>query len=420
MVESRFSMLPEKSLFWLQLILLVVLTFLAILFRRPDQFFHPYVWAEDGVLILPDFAASGWRTILHPIAGYFILPAKLIFAISATISFRWLPEISYWITVAFAAFVVTAIAFSPTQLRYSKACALAPLLIPIDSEVYGVSLFSGWWGTLLAVLPLLWRADGLQKTTYRLTLLVVGGLSSPLIIGLSPLYALRAVREQTRSSVVDLGVCLLLAAIQASSLLFTQQMPVAGSFELAPILLIEKFFGDFLLVASTPAQLPEAFFLGVALLAFLFYGCWKQRNSLGIPFLLLLGCFSVSLLLSIARQPLSAIHPSLGGPRYFFLPYTFLAWIIIQLVSVSEGITRVIALSLLAIATKNTFHVAQRRHDSIDWRAQVTECGNSLSYSLPIHVAGSKEFLWHVDMTGADCRRLVRHSWFDNDDEFVR
>ena len=32
----------------------------------------------------------------------------------------------------------------------------------------------------------------------------------------------------------------------------------------------------------------------------------------------------------------------------------------------------------------------------------------------PIHWDGRLEFAWKVQLTGADCRRMVQQSWFDN------
>src|SRR5512135_1935163 len=148
-------------------------TLFAMILRRPDQWAAPYLWIEEGTVMLPDFAASGWRTLFHPVNGYFLLPSKIILSLSATLSFRWLPEIEYWLTLAFTAGVLAAIAFSPTGLKYRAACALAVLALPLDSEVYAMSSLAFWWGTLLAVLPLLWRREGPQYPLVRWGLLVV-------------------------------------------------------------------------------------------------------------------------------------------------------------------------------------------------------------------------------------------------------
>ena len=63
---------------------------------------------------------------------------------------RWAPEIALVLTVAFTCAVVVAVALSPTHLRWPYLCAIAVLTIPVDPEVYAVSLLAFWWAGLLA------------------------------------------------------------------------------------------------------------------------------------------------------------------------------------------------------------------------------------------------------------------------------
>ena len=175
-----------------------------MILRRPDQLTAPAVWIEEGTVALPDLVANGWSSLFHPMMGYLVLPTKIILATAATLSFRWLPEIEYWLTLIFTAGVLVAVAFSPTQLKFRVGCALALLALPMDSETYGTSAYAFWWGSLLVALPLLWRNEGRQYPILRSGLLLLGGLSSPLIIALSPLYALRAVLVRSRAAWSDL------------------------------------------------------------------------------------------------------------------------------------------------------------------------------------------------------------------------
>jgi hypothetical protein len=51
---------------------LVGATVVVLFLRRPDQFLSPYIWVEDGTIVLPAFAARGWWSILEPVNGYLI------------------------------------------------------------------------------------------------------------------------------------------------------------------------------------------------------------------------------------------------------------------------------------------------------------------------------------------------------------
>src|SRR4029453_5358782 len=96
-----------------------------------------------------------------------------------------------------------------------------------------------WWGTLLVLLPLLWRRDGPQYPFVRCGLLVVGGLSSPLIIMLSPLYAIRAVWLRTRGACLDLAVVAVVACVQANSVMKTAQATNAAFKSITPWLFVQ-------------------------------------------------------------------------------------------------------------------------------------------------------------------------------------
>lgn len=402
-----------RFLRFLKSVLIVTVTLLVLVYRRPEQLHSPYIWVEDA-LNLRDFINSGWNSLFHPLVGYFILPAKFIFALSASISFRWWPEISYWLTLAFTAATLTVIALSPTQLKNPVVCALAVLFIPTDSEVFAVSLYAGWWGTLLAVLPLLWRNEGPQRYWLRLGLLILGGLSSPLIIGLASLYAVRAWALKTKMAAIDLAVSIALAAIQAISLIANAATPKPATLDFSLPILIDKFFSNYLYVSSAATPMLYHFAFGLFLLGLLTVLSVIYRKRLGFSFFLLSASFIIAVMFIIARVPLSTIHPSLAGPRYFFLPYVFLSWIVVQIASIDAKFPQLAGVIILAISTRNAVDVAQRHHEPLAWRAQIEDCLHADRYRLLVHFAGNAKDTWFADMSGAECRRLVSQSWFDN------
>src|SRR5262249_27446027 len=142
--------------------------------------------------------------------------------------------------------VLAAIALSPTQLKFRFACALSVLLLPTDSEAFGTSAYAFWWGSLLAILPLLWQREGRQYPLLRSGLLVLGALSSPLIIVLSPLYAVRAVLQRTWTTWCDLVIVALTAGLQYYFLAQTAQAGNTAFQSITPFLFIRKFFGFFI------------------------------------------------------------------------------------------------------------------------------------------------------------------------------
>jgi hypothetical protein len=172
--------------------------FAAMAWRRPDQFLHPYLWVEEGTVFIPQLLQSGWRFLFQPVAGYILLPSKIIFLAAAKISFSNLPQIAYWLTVLFEWSVCLAVAASPTYLRKPTLCAIALLLLPIDSEVYAVTGYAFWFGTILLFLGLLWREDALDRVKLRAAFVFVGGFSSPMVVPLCIFFAWRSLRANDR------------------------------------------------------------------------------------------------------------------------------------------------------------------------------------------------------------------------------
>jgi len=200
-----------------RLVALCAATVVILILRRPDQFLHPYIWAEDGE-ILQGYAHRGLASIIEPIAGYYILTSKLISLTALQISVVWYPEIALALTTAFTCAIVVAIALSPTHLRCPSLCALAALAVPTDPENFAVALYSFWWAGFLLVLALLWdteRGFGWLRFTY----IVLGGMSSFLAVPFAALFALRALWERRREEYVATAVVAGVALVQGATIL---------------------------------------------------------------------------------------------------------------------------------------------------------------------------------------------------------
>lgn len=412
---------PTKSANALRFALLIAATVAITFYRRPDQFLHPYMWVEDVAMNIHDYYAHGWLSLFQPYPsyiGYFAFPARLLFAIAATLSFRWMPELGVTLAVAFQCFVVAAIAFSPTQLRHRFLCALCVLLVPIDAEVFGVSLYSGWWGSLLALLPLVWRDETTRRErAWRLAFLIIGGFSSPLIIALAPVYVVKCYFDRRKNPMIDAVVACVVVAIQVIAISFqTIHLDAAHPLSLSAVrLLVEKFFGYFLYVHPTGELDVIAFAVGLGLLLVVFGVSIAGRRRLGMSYFLLAACFLMEIAVVCARQGTEpVIHPVIAGPRYFFFPYVTLAWLLVQWIDLDYKYLRFIGIGLLCLMVANFWRIPPRHHDAIDWRAHIENCQQIDNYSLPFHFKGKENAMGKAITTTAECRYLVSHSLFDN------
>ena len=95
-------------------------------------------------------------------------------------------------------------------------------------------------------------------------------------------------------------------------------------------LIIEKFFGRFVWGLDSPNadQYAGLILAGIALAATAGYALLNLRNR-WLAFVLLY-LLSGSIALSVMRVNIDVPSPTGGGPRYFFYPYVFLSWILIQ------------------------------------------------------------------------------------------
>jgi hypothetical protein len=389
-----------------QVSLLILATVLVMFARRPDQFLHPTLWVEETV-ILREYIDHGWWSILEPLGGYYALVSKIIGFIAFKTSFSWTPQIELFLIVAFTCGVIVSVALSPTHLQWPFLCAVAVLLVPSDPEVFAISVYAFWWAGILLLLALFWRSDARQQWL-RWLYIVIGGLSSPIIVVVTGLLAVRAIFERKPSEycAASLGVPISLmqfVTIHAQIPLNTVEFGL-GSF----IRTIQRFFGFFFvprigLVSSC---------VGFVVLICLVLIAWSCRARLNAYFWLLVLADIGICALTILRIPVGVIHPFLAGPRYFFYPFILLSWIMIWLASVSNLGTRLgFALAFLIALIMCAPHFA-RWHEPIDWQAAVAACAGSTQYDLPAHFDGQSSTTWHASLTGQECQKLLRESLF--------
>lgn len=403
---------PAKSWAW-KLAIILVATFLVIYFRRPDQLFLPYIWVEDGTVSLPQLIRHGWLYLADPVAGYLIVPSKLIQATAMTISASYYPEIAYWLTVAFHASVLAAIALSPTTLRLPLACALFTLLIPTDSEVFGTSHYAFWWGSLLLVPPLLWRRNADDLLGPRVAMVSLGGLSSPLVVALLPLYCLRCFLYRARNDYIIAAVAVICGVVQ---LYFVKSSGTHGT-KLPELLPLEdiatKFFGYFIYWDPLLDGDRLALFVGLALIAAIAAATYTARRGLEWRHFVIVGALMVSIAISVIRVPVELINPVTAGPRYFFYPFIFLGWLIIELLPISHrGLVGLLSIALLAGLHQFALY-GPRGHHAIDWKVQLQKCAEARrNYKFPVHFAGNRDDMWGVYLSPSGCKALIDRSIF--------
>lgn len=172
-----------------------LISFLVIIIRRWSQIEHPAVWVEDGKYVVPDLLTYGWKSIFYPLNGYLIIPSKFCSWLALKISFIHYDIISTFLACIIQAACVAVIGCAPCVLPAQYALAAAAVLVPTNTEVFGLPLYVFWWTTLLLFPALFWRGNNPFKQTL---LVVLGGTSSPVVVALLPAFIYSSIKRKEK------------------------------------------------------------------------------------------------------------------------------------------------------------------------------------------------------------------------------
>ena len=362
--------------------------------RRACQLQYPDVWDEDGIKIIPGIIRNGASSLFDPVNGYMVLVPKLLSFISLHISFSHYGLISSILTFLLIAAVALAVAASPTILLGKRWCALALFFIPSDPEIFGLPLYTFWWVSILLFLLVLWEEEN-SSSLVRIVFVVLGGLSSPVIVSLLPLFYWRSYIYRARTAEHLVAFLATLIAVFQMRFIFSagaSHMPSPRSM-LQHV--IPKFFGSFL-VGNLWHQ--AAWVFGMALVILIAFWIYDNRirmslsTSIVLPYLL-----AVGIALSILRIDPAIIHQKLAGPRYFFYPFVALFWILVQ-IGYNRNKYRHIAFAFIAIAMVNAIPVWSRSHDDLHWKDHVLSSYYFPYYTFPVQFNGEAALAWRLPL----------------------
>lgn len=389
-------------------VILTVLFFILLYFRRGYQLLYPDVWQEDYYNII-SFIQNGWMNLFEPVAGYLITVPKLITNISMSISFIYYPEISTYLTWIFTIFVALAVVYSPTHLKYPLVASILIFFIPTDAENFGLPLYTFWFSAILLFLVALWKSN--EKQILKNIFLLVGGASSPVVALMVPIQMFRSiVLENKKEELISLSVAVVLSIVQVSYILNT------GTHTNTPIINIDflnaiiiKFFAFYYLRDVVSSEI--VLLLGGIYILILFAIYWFY-NKKDIYFYILLFLLFASIGLSVARLDPNIIHPILAGPRYFFFPFILLSWTLLYICSKNKyyaiGILPILALSVF-ISLKSY----GREHDYLEWRNHIYACSKqSENYRIPVHFNGDEALAWNISLSSEKCQELLANDFF--------
>ena len=383
--------------------------------RRPDQLLHPYVWVEENQ-ILNMYQTHGLiQSVLSPYMGYFLWPTSFTVGFAAAVSFLHVPEIDYWLSTAW--FVATACLIllpeSSLALRWRIGMVGLLVLAPMNPEVYGIALYSFWWTTLWPLISLMWSKD---YWWLRIPVLIIGGMSSLAGAALFVPYALLFALSRRRRDLVGAAILGLTFVVQAIAYITSSR---AGQVPIHPWRITQqelRNFADYALAWLRPTNTDFLAFAGacilLGLLGVVAYSAVRRRmpNTNEI-IALVAGLLVVGVLSSVAAPLLS--DPILAGPRYYFLPFVVLSWLLLTIAATSElGWARVAAAGLIIMSLFALSYDFSRHEDPVSWSDQLAKCRTATGpFPVPVHYNGVISEMWpaRLMITPETCHRLGYH-----------
>jgi hypothetical protein len=330
---------------------LTLLSFAAVVSRRPDALFHPQFWAEDGAVWYQQAYNWGWFNALTlPHSGYYQTISRATAAFALLFPLRAAPAIFNLVAIAVQILPVWF-------LHTSRFDRLVPgvwmrlllsflyLALPNTCEINANLTNAQWHLGLVACMVILAEPGSLGRwKAFDLGVLALSGLSGPFCILLLPTAALAWYHTRQRWSLTLFGLDIITSAIQGYSLISTMiSTRLATSLGASPVTFSRVVGGQVFLGALlgranyeqfyrepwwNPGTVAPVLVTAVGGLVVM-YVAWNSNLTLRLFMLfctitLLAAMASPVVSTTEAQWPIMAI-PGAGG-RYYFLP--MLAWVV--------------------------------------------------------------------------------------------
>ncbi|HEY1108594.1 MAG TPA: hypothetical protein VGE76_08185 [Opitutaceae bacterium] len=356
----------------------VAVALLAFVSRKPEQWFNPQFWGEDGRVFFAEAVSLGPAALIEPYAGYFhLVPRVVAFAASAA-PWEYLPAI-YMIVAALGASAVAArVALADLPLVARVTGAVAMVVVPHSGEVF-LNLTNLHWllGMLLAV-NLLEPAPATRARALRRALeIAVAGLSGPMVLCLAPFAALWLVwqRRERRAGwlgaawALAVGVQFLLVAMGPRVATTDTMTVLSALWWVVPRYVMALLVGEWMRYTQEVAMI---FTLLVApMLTVLF---WERKNPYRAQAALLLLAAAGLLVAGRLANPYWG-NPVGGAARYVYVPFVLALWAFGWLsAGAAARWRRAIAWVLCGcVVSAGIAHWRGRPQPDLEWSRQVRE-----------------------------------------------
>ena len=393
---------PGKSR---DILLIFLIVFGALLYRRFDAFTRPQLWAEDYAIYFLQYEQFGFKALFMPYGGYLHFVPRLVAMLwgSLHVDYLYIP-VCYSISEFLITFFI-AINIRKTcvylDIKHKIVYATFFLFLPLGSDIYMNLTNVNWIVSLYLINFLFTRyTDHTNKNYYlNLAALLLASLSGPFSTLLIPLIVLVIIRERKELNfrkIVPLGVIIACGIIQLIYIKFIDPnfyRGVSGSPEdyhlfalftnnMSQFLFLKYDFFPWLSQGATMLISSVVLLLFVYIFITRYVKMDNKRRYLLLCYAIIAFCAFIK-----AYWPNESRVLALDNPRYYFIPYLCIAWI--MLLSFDRKITP------LFIGLYLVFFIAQHRYLKMTlpdkhWKKQIQEYYDGKRQEIDINPEG-----WH-------------------------
>jgi hypothetical protein len=365
------------------------------LWHRPNAFYNPQLWAEDGTIFFMGALTQHAPLINLPYAGYHHVLAHFVAYLGLVIPIRYAPHwytFSAWLLlVALVTYIFSKRLGLPHWQRLLLSWALVG--VPVNNEIYfnvaNWAFIAELFWLLLAVMR---EPHTPRQALLDSAVLVLTGLNTPFAICLWPIFWLRWALRRTQHG-WRLG---LLSLIVAGLQIFNMGGRLSGGGEatwsLSPRF-IDAVIYRFAAIFTGDSLFPDHLHLADAtrlvslLVIAVFFGVWfayYTRRQHWVAWVWLWSGLMAGLLsMFVMRAAPDTMRVDAG--RHFFLPALTLTWALI--VSPTHWRWPFLLLMCSAFLFLTPRHKLEIRAD-LDWAGHLTACETPPRFfclGIPIH-----------------------------------
>jgi hypothetical protein len=360
--------------------------------RKPDAFYNPQFWGEDGPNFYKDALLMGPKAFFEVYASYLHTVARCVGALATWFDPKWAPTVFVGSALAFTLYAAARTQSARCPLPRHAGCALAVVLVPDAFEVL-LNITNLQWINFGSLLLILISADAKRwwQHLHDGVMVLLFGLSGPFSIIVAPLFLWRAWQRRTAASLIVSGLALVAAGVQAWTVWHyppgTQDSPVA----LEALLAVPgmRITGSLLLGTLVPQDFSRGVEIVLGLVALAAVTTLAQRKGAFRLERIWLGLAFAGLLASTlfrCRYVLPDLCHAVFGSRYFFPLQLITVWLILAAAADERRwVARTGGALALWCLLINTPRLREGAYDDLQWKNYAAHIREGRAIVVPVN-----------------------------------